>query len=218
MPKLDVNAISYLTRSEEESFRRELLLCDESAKAILERLRIEGVPRPVDTTGGEGPTPIEIDKLDALTNDQLGALFIEYTGWAQFLRVETAKKKAEYLAAKSVLKRLAIKLKKTLIERGFSKELIMGEIQNIPFYEEIAIEVDKQQISSELLDAYRAAFSNNADALSRIITLRGQEYETGRRANYMGNYKRGQASALSTARQKVAKAIKTKGAADDDED
>jgi hypothetical protein len=54
-----------------------------------------------------------------------------------------------------------------------------------------------------MLDAYRASYANTADALSRIITLRGQENETGHRANTYGNYKK-RGTSISNLRRRGA--------------
>lgn len=213
MPKLDVSRATYLSAAEEAKFRESLNLSKTAAREVLSKLGIDDVRPP--TTGDEdqrGPTPVNIETLDSMPNQELGALYTEYIGWAQYLRVESAKAKANYLSSKAVLRRVGIHLKARLLERGFAKEQVAQEVLEVPFYEEVAIEVDRRQISAELLDAYRAAFSNTADALSRIITLRGQEFDSEKRASSYGNYRKS-GSSLSALRRAGAKSVKA--AADD---
>lgn len=200
MPKLDLDKLSYLTTKEEQQFRDDLAVSDDSISAVLRALKIADVPVP---RREKPPTEIDPDTLDDLTDRELGAMYMEYNGWAQYIRATAAKAHAQYRAARNIQKRVTIKLKGLLAAQGIPKAEIARELQEIPFYEEVAIEVDRRQLIAELTEAYRGVYSNNADALSRIITLRGQEMESDRKSRGVNSLARG--PNMGSLRQRHAK-------------
>lgn len=178
MPKLDIERISALTEEEETTFRDELDNAEIYVSHVLQKLRIKDIREPEQRPGG-----IDINNLDKIPNSELGALYMTYNGWTQYIRVCAAKETAGYKVAKGVLKRVELRIRKNLASQGVPKDEIARMCREVPFYEEIATEVDTRAAKSELLDAFRAAYSNNTDALSRIITLRGQELDQDRRGH-----------------------------------
>lgn len=200
MPKLDLDKLSYLTTREEQQFRDDLAVSDDSISAVLRTLKIADVPVP---RREKPPTEIDPSTLDDLTDRELGAMYMEYNGWAQYIRATAAKAHAQYRAAKNIQKRVTIKLKGILNAQGVPKAEVARELQEIPFYEEVAIEVDRRQLIAELTEAYRGVYSNNADALSRIITLRGQEMEADRKSRGVNSLARG--PSMGSLRQRNAR-------------
>ncbi len=124
-------------------------------------------------------------------NNDLGQLYVEYTAFAQYVLGQLARIKAAYNISLSNLKHIDAKLRIEMVKDDVSKAEIPSRIKDHPLYTEFNIEVMKLYAMKSLLEAHYKAYTKQAAALSRIVSLRVMEFDQSERERGILGMKKG---------------------------
>jgi hypothetical protein len=182
---LDLSKTALLSPEERAQFK--------SAEGILEEVEERAeelglMPYPKPTSVPESLADIDIE---ALTNPGLGQLFTRYTAYGQYVFGELTKSEVAYKIGVSSLKLVEAKLKtKYYGLDGITKAEVPALVKDDAFRIEYELEVLKLYAMKEILGAHYKAYSKQADALSRIISLRELEFDRDMRRNSIDSRKK----------------------------
>lgn len=152
-------------------------IMDEVAVKI-DQLGLPAYPKPSTT-----PHPLTDVDIESLTNHQLGALYTQYTAFAQFVNGQLAQTEAGYKIAQSRLKMLDAKIRAELYAAKVPKAEVPAKVKENGAFETAEFELVKLFAMKTILEAHYRAYDKQAAALSRIITLRELEFEKEMRDN-----------------------------------
>jgi len=126
------------------------------------------------------------DRADALTNDELGVLHAQYVAYAAFLNARLARIKAAYKVSESNLKHITADLTNQLFAKKKPKNEVESLVKSDALYRQFEVEYLKLYMMREIMEARYTAYSDQAKAISRLITLRVEEMETQRASAQRG--------------------------------
>lgn len=178
---LDLTRHAPIEHDELEELKGAFELIDEVEDELTIRTgfqsRREAPEPPVDLSRyvGEGST-------SDLSDEELGDLLVAYTGYASFLDGELARAKAAHKAAESNLKKIHAHLAVRLYaKKGITKAEVPTYVRDDKIYQEHEVDQLRAYMMKVALEAAYKAYSKQADAVSRLITLRQEEQSRTRR-------------------------------------
>jgi hypothetical protein len=176
--KLKDKAIVPQTKGQESlvGFTAQEIMDEVSART--HELGLPAYPRPTNT-----PVPLTDVDVETLTNHQLGALYTQYTAFAQFVNGQLAEAEAGYKIASSRLKMLDARLRAELFAQNVPKTEVPVRVKENGALQDAEFELVKLFAMKTILEAHYKAYDKQASALSRIITLRELEFEKEMRDN-----------------------------------
>ena len=102
MPKLDLSRAPITHKNSEARHQSAFDVIDE-VKSKMQDMGLEEYPKP-----RSAPVPLsEIEHIDALTNAQLGSLYVQYVAYSQFISARLADTVAGYKIAVNTVKHLS---------------------------------------------------------------------------------------------------------------
>lgn len=120
------------------------------------------------------------ERADALTLDELGVLHAQYVAYAAFLNGRLSNIKAGYKLAEMNLRHIKADISTKLFAKKVPKAEVADRVLMDGLYREFEVEYLKLYMMRVMLEARYTAYHTQANAISRLITLRGQELEQGR--------------------------------------
>ena len=185
MPKLDLTRAALIDKDSDHRHKSAFDLIDET-KRKMEELGLEDYPQP-----SSRPTPLaEIDNIDTLTNAQLGALYVQYVAYAQFVCARLAEIVATHKIAETRVKHVTAELTASLYAKEIPKTEVSTRVRESVAYQEADAELVKTYAMKTLLEAHHRAYDKQAAALSRVISLRELEFQQAMRQDSVGSKKR----------------------------
>jgi hypothetical protein len=172
MKKLDLSKTAITDRESEEELRSAFDIIEETKEKMSE-MGLEEYPRP-----RNAPKALaEIDDIDSLTNSQLGALYVQYVAYSQFISAKLSETIAGYRIAANNLKHLHANIASTLYAKEVPKAEVPARVKEDPLYKQYDAELVKFFAMKTLLEAHHRAYDKQAAALSRMISLRELEFQ-----------------------------------------
>lgn len=184
MPKLDTSKLAILSTEEREQFG--------DAQGILAQVENQAkdlglVPYPKPSNAPDNLADMDVS---VMPNNQLGQMYSQYTAHAQWVFGELTKASVAYRLGVSSLKLLEAKLKTKLYAQNVVKAEVPALVREDHLRLEYEIEVLKLYAMKEILEAHYKAYSKQAEALSRIISLRELDFDMTTREFGINNRKR----------------------------
>lgn len=175
---LDLRGVGIVDPDKQAELKSAFDLIDEIEGYFIEKLGITAYEKPAEVPPdlSEGLA----DKADALTLDELGILHAQYVAYAAFLNGQLSKIKAAYKVAESNLKHVKADISTKLYANDIPKSEVADRVLMDPLYREYEVEYLKLYMMRTILEARYQAYDTQASAISRLITLRGQEIERAR--------------------------------------
>jgi hypothetical protein len=126
----------------------------------------------------------EIDKVDTLSNEDLGILHAQYTAWASFYNTQLAQIRAAREIADNRVKVIGAKKSIELFGRSkLAKTEVPLHVTADAYYQAAVVESLKLQAMRLILEAEYNVFDKQAAAISRLITLRIEDSAIHSRGN-----------------------------------
>lgn len=172
MPRLTLEDKVIIKKSSEQKYQSAFDTLDE-AKSQMRAMGLEEYPKP----SALPPSLSEVGDVDALTNAQLGALYVRYVAYAQFVGAKLAESVAGYKIAVSKIKHLQAELSASLFAKEVPKAEIPARIRENEMFKEFDADLVKMFAMKTLLEAHHRAYDKQAAALSRMIALRELEFQ-----------------------------------------
>lgn len=172
MPKLNLTNAAILDKESDQRHKSAFEIIDET-KAKMAELGLEEYPQP-----SSRPTPLaEISAIDSLTNAELGALYVQYVAYSQFVSARLAEMVATYKIAHNNIKHVTAELTASLYAKEVPKSEVPTRVKESVAYQEADAELVKLFAMKTLLEAHYKAYEKQASALSRLISLRELEFQ-----------------------------------------
>lgn len=172
MPKLDLTKAP-ITDKDAEARHQSAFDMIEEVKAKMLDMGLGEYPKPK-----SAPIQLsEITHIDALTNAQLGALYVQYVAYSQFIGARLADAEAGYKIAVNRVKHISAELTSTLYAKKVPKAEVPVLIQEDPFFQQFDAELVRFFAMKTLLEAHYRAYEKQAAALSRLVSLRELEFQ-----------------------------------------
>lgn len=174
---LDLSKTPVVKRGVKSAFSK-----PESVEEIYSELAAMGVP--LETSPEQQAQPPDLTKysdLDTITTQQLGALHIQYAGYVAFLSTKLAEIRVLEDASKRDLDALVSAQSVDLISKGVPKQELMHRIRGTPDFQNKELRYFKYSAMHKLLQARVTGYEAQAAAVSRMITIRTTDQETGLR-------------------------------------
>lgn len=180
MQKLDLRKAGITDKDTEDKLRSAFDTIEDTKEKMRE-MGLEDYPKPQ-----SAPRSLaEIPDIDSLTNSQLGALYVQYVAYAQFISSRLSETIAGYRIAANNLKQLQAKIASTLYAKEVPKAEVPARVREDPLYKEFDAELVKFFAMKTLLEAHHRAYDKQAAALSRMISLRELEFQQSLRQDNM---------------------------------
>lgn len=196
MPKVDLSKAA-IAKPESEAKYRSAFDAIEDTKREMREMGLDDYPKPKTS-----PVALsEVGDIDALTNAQLGGLYVRYVAHAQFIGARLAETVAGYKIAVSNLKHLQAELSATMFSQEVPKGEIAARVRENPLYKEFDGELVKMFAMKTLLEAHHRAYDKQAAALSRVISLRELEFQQTLRQGGIGRKTKASVSAKADLRK-----------------
>ncbi len=181
----------------------DILKVEETAEGILAEVRertaemgLTIYPKP-----RELPEPLDTLDVSRLSNEELGIIHMRYTAYAAYTVSELAQYEVAYRTASIQLKRITAKLRTTLYAKeGVTKAEVPDLVKENSVYIKYEIESVKLFAMRETVESHYKAFSKSADAVSRIITIRGIDQRNEENGANIQNRKRSSTTRFGGAR------------------
>jgi hypothetical protein len=170
--KLDLTKTPIVPADTEAEFQSAFDIIEET-KADMEKLGLSEYPRPK-----SAPISLaEIGEIDRLTNPQLGALYVQYVAYAQYINTKLTDTIVGYKIAVNNLKHITAELTSRLHAKAIAKAEVTALVRRDPLYQRADAELVKFFAMKTLLEAHHKAYDKQASALSRMISLRELEFQ-----------------------------------------
>jgi hypothetical protein len=170
MPKLDLTKAPVLNDDELKIASASDIIADITRRA--EELGLPVYPKPKST-----PEPLDAHDIENMPNPLLGKLYVHYTAYAQYVNGELAKAEAAYKIGVANQNLIKARLQATLFAKEVPKAEVPARVKEDALFCEAELEVLKLFAAKQILEAHYKAYDKQAAALSRIISLREQEFE-----------------------------------------
>jgi hypothetical protein len=172
MPKLDLTNAALINKEADQRHKSAFEIIDET-KAKMADLGLEDYPQP-----SSRPIPLaEIESIDLLTNAELGALYVQYVAYSQFVSARLAEMVATYKIAINNVKHVTAELTASLYAKEVPKAEVPTRVKESVVYQEADAELVRIFAMKTLLEAHYKAYEKQASALSRLISLRELEFQ-----------------------------------------
>lgn len=141
------------------------------AETALKKMGLVPIPKP------RMPQSIADVDVDGLTNAELGALYARHIGFAVYMKYKVAIAEVTYREAKGLLDRVEAGLRRQFKSEGVADSNIRDLVHEHEDYQEAQGEVSSAYAIHALLNAYMSNYRSQAQALSRLVTLRQLDLE-----------------------------------------
>lgn len=171
MPKPNLTKIPVLSDDQKRS--------TQSAKDILAEIDKQAQDLGLVEYPKPRSSPVSLADLDleTLSNSGLGNLYAQYTAHAQWVYGQVARAEIGYKIGVSNLKQIEAQMKAKLFSQNIAKAEVPALVREDALRISYEIEVLKLYATKEILEAYYKAYSKQAEALSRIISLRELDFD-----------------------------------------
>lgn len=151
------------------------------------RQRMEGWGLPVVLAQPKVPFP-PADLPKAMTADDLVAAYETHLGWQNYLSTLTADTKNQVVASKNVLAQIEATIRRILKDANRKKATrnsvgymteqdVADAIETNPVYVEAKVALQTYEQLLETTEALLSVITRNLQAISRLVTIRGQELQ-----------------------------------------
>lgn len=171
MPKPNMTKVPVLSDEQKRSTQSSADILADIDRQSREMGLVE-YPRPKST-----PVSLADLDLETLTNNGLGNLYAQYTAHAQWVYGQVARAEIGYKIGVSNLKQIEAQMKAKLFASEVPKTEVPALVREDPLRVSYEIEVLKLYATKEILTAHYKAYSKEAEALSRIISLRELDFD-----------------------------------------
>ncbi len=141
------------------------------AETTLKKMGLVPIPQP------RMPQSIADIDIDGLTNAELGALYARHIGFAVYMKYKVVVAEVTYRGAKALLDKVEAQLRRQLKAEGVADSNIRDLVHEHEDYQEAQGEVASTYAIHALLTAYMSNYRSQAQALSRLVTLRQLDLE-----------------------------------------
>jgi hypothetical protein len=178
MKGLDLRKTAVLDPSKPAELKKAFDLIEEVKEYLSEELGVEEAEHPA----FKPPALAELaEDADALTNSELANLHAQYIAYAGFFGNRLAWIKAAYKVAESNLSHIKADLETKLYAKGaLPKAEVPAHVKQDGLYRDFEIEYLKLYMMRTILEAKYDDYRKQADAISRLITLRTEELQDAR--------------------------------------
>jgi hypothetical protein len=139
------------------------------------------VPLPAPKTA---PTPITDVDVNALTNDELTALYVSHVGYASYIAAVTATAETGLAEATNARDYFVAKERIRYAEEGVADDEILPTIKSTAEYLELNQTVVSRKTEWTMLKAYYKNYRSQAAALSRVASIRSIDIDQARNLNH----------------------------------
>lgn len=175
MGKLDLSKAGIVSKGREAELKSAFDIIEEVEEYFENKMGITAYVQPAvvpqDLSQGLA------DRADSLTQGELGVLHAQYVAYASFLNGRLSSIKAAYKLAETNLRHVKADISTKLFAKEVPKTEIAERVLMDGLYRDFEMEYLKLYMMKVMLDARYQAYHTQAGAISRLITLRGQEIE-----------------------------------------
>jgi hypothetical protein len=178
MPKPDLTKVPIISQAVKKDVQSAREILDDVIQQAKE-LGLSEYPKPKSSP----PSLADID-VSTMPNSELGQLYTQYTAHAQWVFGQVVQAEVGYKIGVANLKKIEAQLKTKLFAmEDVTKAEVPSLVKDDPVRTEHEFEVLKLFAMKEILDAHYKAYNKQAEALSRIISLRELDFEMTMRDN-----------------------------------
>lgn len=178
--KLDLAGKAIIDPDEEVKLRSAYSVMEEIDDYLAEKMGIEPMPRPQRDT----PDLSElVDRADDLTDAELAVYLMLFTQWASYFDYRLSVVTASHKLAERNRKLMDSKISLQLYTENTPKAEVPTRVRDHHMHILFESEELTLYCMKVILQARYKAFSKQADTISRLISLREQEFERQRRSS-----------------------------------